>query len=53
MKITSKVLTASILISAVNINASYCMEDKNGSQMKVKDKTELHKALGMECSLNV
>ena len=52
INIRLKILMASVLINAANINASYCMEEKekNESQTEIKDETELQKQLGMKCS---
>ena len=43
MKVSLKLLTAFILINAINLNSPYCMEYKNESQTEVKDETELQK----------
>ena len=45
-----KLLIVACIVSAVNLNVSYCMEekDKNEYKTEVKNETELHKALGME-----
>lgn len=50
MNISLKILMASVLINAVNLNPSYCMEEKNESQTEVQDETELYKTLGMKYS---